>query len=179
MKMCPNCHNQITDEAVYCPVCGSVISVTGQYQPEQQYQMPYNAAYTQQVPSTAEPEIDLYDHAADFSTSDISENKVIAMLMYLLGPLGILIALLAAKSSGYIDFHVRQAMKLTVMDILSVLTLCILNVLMFLIGLQVIIILLTTLVFLALLAIHLICFFWTCKNQAKEPYFVRKLTFLK
>ncbi len=56
-----------------------------------------------------------YDHTAEFSAQDISDNKVIAMLVYLMGTVGIIIALLA-RDSRYAGFHVRQALKLTVLE---------------------------------------------------------------
>ena len=63
---------------------------------------------------------DPYDHTSEFTAKDISDNKVIAMLVYLMGTVGIIIALLASKDSPYLSFHVRQALKFTVLEVLPV-----------------------------------------------------------
>ena len=70
------------------------------------------------MPPYGAPYVDPKDHTAEFTPQDISEHKVFAMLPYLLGTIGIIIALLAAKDSKYIMFHVREALKLTVCAIL-------------------------------------------------------------
>ena len=61
------------------------------------------------IPPYGAPYVDPKDHTAEFTPQDISEHKVFAMLPYLLGTIGIIIALLAAKDSKYIMFHVREA----------------------------------------------------------------------
>ena len=58
--------------------------------------------------------VDPYDHTAEFDPKDISDNKVICMLIYLTGAIGIFIALLASSTSQYVAFHVRQALKFLV-----------------------------------------------------------------
>lgn len=59
-----------------------------------------------------------FDHTRDFDPKDISENKVTAMAAYLLGPLGVIIALLAAQDSPYAKFHMRQSLKFVVVEAL-------------------------------------------------------------
>ncbi len=49
-----------------------------------------------------------------------ADNKVIVMAAYLLGIMGIIIALLAAPSSEYVAFHVRQAIKFSIITALLV-----------------------------------------------------------
>ena len=100
MKNCFNCNNQVDDNATFCPNCGANL-VAGT------------------APQTAQP--DPYDHTAEFDPQDISENKVYCMLAYLMGVIGIIIALLAGKDSPYVKFHIRQAIKLSVADILLLL----------------------------------------------------------
>ena len=48
---------------------------------------------------------DPYDHTSEFTAKDISDNKVIAMLVYLMGTIGIIVALLASKDSPYLDIY--------------------------------------------------------------------------
>ena len=95
MKFCPNCHLTYDDSANVCGQCGTPLS----YIPNE---------------VISQPAVDPADHTAEFDPADISENKVMAMAAYLLGALGIVIAMLAAGSSPYTGFHVKQALKLTV-----------------------------------------------------------------
>jgi hypothetical protein len=63
-----------------------------------------------------------YDHTAAYDPREISDNKVICMLIYLFPVAGLIIALLADRASdartSYIGFHVRQEIKLDVFSIL-------------------------------------------------------------
>lgn len=58
------------------------------------------------------------NHSQRFSAHDISENKVSAIAAYLLGSIGIIIALLIARDSAYTAFHVRQALKITICSVI-------------------------------------------------------------
>lgn len=182
MKMCPNCRNQINDEAVYCPICGTGIGAAPQFNPQQtpppapEYSTGFNPPPVYAPPV---PYVDPYDHTEDFDAKDISENKVIAMLVYLLGPVGILIALLASSTSKYAGFHVRQALKLTVVEILATFGLAVLTLLTALIDLSGFGVFVAAVVYIALLVIKIICFIQICNGKAKEAYFVRNLRFLK
>ena len=110
-----------------------------------------------------------YDHTAEFDPKDISDNKVFAMLCYLMDFIGIIVALLATHSSKYTMFHVRQALKITVVSILSVFVLIIpfLGWIAFPI-LQGII-----------WVIKIISFFQICSGKAKEPAIIRSFGFLR
>ena len=157
MKTCPNCGAQIDDSAAFCANCGTSFA-TG--------------AQPQYAPQQYVPVVDPYDHTAEFDAQDISENKVIAMLVYLLGTIGIIIALLAANTSKYVGFHMRQALKFTVVEILTALVTALLC--------WTIIVPIAAGVFLAVLAvIKIICFFQICQGKAKEPAIIKSLTFLK
>ena len=96
MKYCPKCGAQMEDNAAFCPNCGNNAQ-------------PTNSPY--QAPVYAAPEPDPFDHTGEFDAQDISENKVLCMLVYLMGAIGIIYALLAGKDSKYVAFHVRQALK--------------------------------------------------------------------
>lgn len=115
------------------------------------------------------PGYDPYDHTAEFDPKDISDNKVFAMLCYLMDFIGIIVALLATHSSKYTMFHVRQALKITVVSILSVFVLIIpfLGWIAFPI-LQGI-----------LWVIKIISFFQICSGKAKEPAIIRSFGFLR
>ena len=111
----------------------------------------------------------LMNHTAEFDPKDISDNKVFAMLCYLMDFIGIIVALLATHSSKYTMFHVRQALKITVVSILSVFVLIIpfLGWIAFPI-LQGII-----------WVIKIISFFQICSGKAKEPAIIRSFGFLR
>lgn len=171
MKQCPKCGKVLEDDAKFCQSCGAMYEESQPVQPAPQYQ-------TQQ---TAAP--DPFDHTAEFTAEDISSNKVISMLVYLMGWIGIVIALLASNTSKYAAFHVRQALKFTVVEILIPIILAvgaiinIIPVLGWLVyGLAALAAGILGIVFFVL---KIICFFQICKGQAKEPAIIRELTFLK
>lgn len=95
--------------------------------------------------------------------------RFFAMLCYLMDFIGIIVALLATHSSKYTMFHVRQALKITVVSILSVFVLIIpfLGWIAFPI-LQGII-----------WVIKIISFFQICSGKAKEPAIIRSFGFLR
>lgn len=160
MKNCPNCNTQLEDNAIFCASCGAQIGAS--QQPAQGFVNPQPYA----------PVYDPYDHTAEFDAKDISENKVFAMLVYLLGTIGIIIALLASNTSPYARFHVRQALKFTVVDILTVIVSLVL--------VWTIIVPIAGGIFLTVLwVIKIICFFQICSGKAKEPAIIRGLGFLK
>ena len=171
MKICPNCHAQLDDSSIFCTSCGTQFGAV----PPQQNAIPpqQNAVPPQQnaVPPqpTFAPAYDPYDHTAEFDPKDISDNKVFAMLCYLMDFIGIIVALLATHSSKYTMFHVRQALKITVVSILSVFVLIIpfLGWFAFPI-LQGII-----------WVIKIISFFQICSGKAKEPAIIRSFGFLR
>ena len=93
------------------------------------------------------------------------------MVCYLLSFIGIIIALLASKDSEYAKFHVRQALKLTVTEILVAIVGAVVPFLGWFIVLPVGLII----VFVP----EIICFFQVCSGKAKEPAIIRSLGFLK
>ena len=118
------------------------------------------------------PVFDPYDHTAEFSPKDISDNKVIAILVYLMGTIGVIIALLASKESPYVAFHLRQGLKFLVVEVL--------------VGIVSAVLFFTLIVPIAggiflivLWVIKIICFFQICCGKAKEPAIIRSLGFLK
>ena len=182
MKSCPNCRNQVDDGAVYCPVCGTAIDAIPHIAPQQSSAptTDYNPNYTQPpVCAPSVPYVDPYDHTADFDAADISETKIFALAMYLLGPLGIIIALLGAKESRYTTFHVRQSLKLTVAEILGLIFLTIAAFLMWNLRMRTLMLFVVTAALIGLVVLRLLCVLQIVKNKAKEVYIVRNLQFLK
>ena len=163
MKQCKKCGAQYEDNVTFCSVCGESLEPNyyggdfnqngGYYAPEQQY-------------------VNEFDHTAEFDTKDISDNKVVSMLCYLFGTIGIIIAFLGANNSPYAAFHVRQALKFKVAEIL-----------MWLIALLTFWTFITIpaagIMSIVFFVIKIICFVQICKGQAKEPAIIRSLKFLK
>lgn len=152
MKTCPHCGSQLEDTAAFCTNCGA--TATGEPQ-VQEY-----------------PVQNTYDHTPEFTAEDVSQNKVLCMLVYLSGVVGIIVALLAAGGSPYVAFHVRQELKMSVLTILlgiaaAVLAITVIVPLAALVGIVVIFVL------------RVIAFFQVCQGRAVEPALIRELGFMK
>ena len=121
--------------------------------------------------------------AVSAASADISENKVISMLVYLMGWIGIVIALLGSNTSKYAAFHVRQALKISVLEILIPIVLAlgaVINIIPFLGWFIYILAYIAGVVCLIILqVVKIICFFQICKGTAKEPPIVKGFGFLR
>ena len=152
MKTCPNCQNQMNDAAMFCPNCGTQFGANPQANPYQQApnynQPPYGYA--------PQPAYDPFDHTAEFDAKDISDNKVISMLVYLMGPIGILIA---------------QSLKFTVVEILV-------GILSGALAFTFIVPIAGAIFLVILTVIKFSCFFQICSGKAKEPAIIRNMKFL-
>lgn len=166
MKICPNCNAQLDDNAAFCANCGAQFAAASQqnYNNQNSYQGSPQPSYM--------PPYNQYDHTAEFDVKDISENKVVSMLVYLLGTVGVIIALLASNTSPYAAFHVRQALKFTVVSILS-------TIVTLLLCWTVIVPIAYGILMIALFVVKFICFFQICSGKAKEPAIIRSLSFLR
>ena len=100
MKICPNCGARFGDENRFCTICGTPI-------PEEATPIPAapNAFSAYYQPAATVPVSDPFDHSEEFDEADIHSNKLYAMAVYLLGLIGIALALLGAKESGYVRFQ--------------------------------------------------------------------------
>jgi len=150
MKVCPTCKTELNDDVVFCPKCG-----TNQN----------GGAVPQYV-------VDPFDHTKEFDATDISENKVFAMLPYLLGLIGVIVTAILKKESAYVSFHIRQALKLLVTNIIVVLVggiLCFTFIVPAAAGICSVII----------FVLKIIAFFQVCGGKAKEPAIVRNLGMFK
>lgn len=157
MKTCHCCTAQLEDNARFCRNCGAV-------QPDvPEPPVPVFPA----APEEPSP----WDHTGEFEAEDIARGKLYAMLVYLLGIAGILLALVGARDSAYAAFHIRQGLKLTVLEALLVLAAAVLFW-TFLVPIA------AAVCLGLLLALKAICFFRVCGGRAVEPPVVRKLGFL-
>lgn len=156
MKICPNCHNETEDLALSCPVCGTALDAIGHIPAEEP-----SIYHAQQMPvmEITPPRTSKHNRTADYSQTDIQENRIVCMCVYLLGVFGVIIALLMAPGSDYTRFHVNQSLKFTVLEAL----LAVISVLLFW---TVLIPVLCALAMLVLMVAKLLCFVDVVKNQA-------------
>ena len=187
--ICPKCGSEMNDGSAFCTKCGAALNAQNNEQAKgnpnpqagpQMNGMPQGNPNPQAGPQMngmpygmpQQPYMDPKDHTAEFNPKDISDNKVMAMLPYLMGTIGIIIALLASRESAYTYFHVRQALKITVTTLL--------------VGIITAILCWTVIVPIAggvcaviLFVVRIICFFQVCSGKAKEPAIVSSFGFLK
>lgn len=154
--LCPNCGKEIADGSAFCTQCGTPVAPQGAPQGA-----PQPVYY-----------VDPTDHTAEFSAKDVSDNKVIAMLPYLLGAVGVLLALIAAKESPFIGFHVRQALKFTVTEVL-------LGLITILLCWTIIVPIAAGVCFIILFVCRIICFVNICCGKSKEAPILKSFGFLK
>ncbi|MBQ8193810.1 MAG: zinc ribbon domain-containing protein [Oscillospiraceae bacterium] len=182
MKFCSKCGTQCEDFAAACPSCGNAFSTAAA--PAAPAPAPAAAAPAQApvqppvapvapapmpVAAPVAPAYDPKDHTAEFDAKDISDNKVVAMLPYLMGAIGLIIAILLANTSKYVSFHVRTALKFTVVETL----LALLMIVPFLGWMA------YGVCYIICLVLRIIAFFQVCKGKAKDPAIISGLGFLK
>lgn len=169
MKICPKCNTQLSDDAMFCTNCGTSFQ-NANPQPQQNAYQNTQQTYTQPVA----PVVNVYDHTAEFDVQDVHDNKIFAILCYIMGIIGVIVALLARSSvnSAYLSFHIKQALKLVITQML--------------IGIITVLLCWTCIVPFAgavcsviILVVQIICFFQTCSNKSVEAPIVRSLPFLK
>lgn len=148
MKYCVKCGTQCDDQAVACPNCGNPFEV-----------------------AAAKP-VDAKDHTADFDAKDISENKVVAMLPYLMGIIGILVSAILAKDSPYVSFHVKAALKFTVVEALLLIVTAVLCW-TFIVPIA------ASICLIIIFVLRIIAFVQICQGKAKDPAIIGSFGFLK
>lgn len=163
MKTCPKCNTQLSDDAMFCTNCGTSFQNANPQQQQNAYQN------TQPVV----PVVNVYDHTAEFDVQDVHDNKIFAILCYIMGIIGVIVALLARSSvnSPYLSFHIKQSLKISITTVL----------LGFISGILcwTCIVPIAGFVCIVILeVVSIICFFQTCFNKSVEAPIVRSLPFL-
>ena len=151
MKFCPQCGTQLDDAAVVCTNCGA------------------NLGMPQGAPMYAAPVVPAYDHTAEFDPKEISEGKVFGLAVYLLGVLGVIVALLGCRDNKYAQFHVRTWLKLEICSVLLIIC-CIIPILGWIVA---------GVGFCIIFVLQIICFFNVCNGKAIDPAIIRGFGFLK
>lgn len=179
MKRCSQCGAELNDNTTFCTRCGAKMErVENEAASDKQSANGYQSAYGKQAQNNGEytyqqyAKTDPYDHTLEFDAKDIADNKVVAMLVYLMGVLGIVIGLIAGNKSEYVAFHTRQAMKFKVISILMGIVTAVLFW-TFIIPIAALVL------WIVLWACKVIAFFSVCSGKACEPYIVRHLDFLR
>lgn len=157
MKFCTSCGSQIPDDANVCPNCGTPVN--------------------ENVNPICAP--DPYDHTSEFDKKDISDNKVVAMLPYLLDIPGLIIAILLTGTSKYVTFHVRTMLKYKVVDTLLFIIDAVLCITFIVPTLAYICLSITSVCLIIVFVLKIISFFQVCSGKAKDPAIIRSLNFLK
>lgn len=185
MAFCTKCGAQVPDGTTFCTACGSPIAAAAaaapqpqqaqqfQQPPQQQYQQPNFQQQAQQQFQQQYQPVDNFDHTAEFTAKDISENKVVAMLIYLSGVIGLFISFICGSTnSPYASFHARQWLKIYVMQVLTI-------VCSFLLIWTIIVPIAGAIFSVILEVLQIIGFFQVCGGKAKEPAIIRNFKFLK
>ncbi|MCQ2505830.1 MAG: DUF4870 domain-containing protein [Lachnospiraceae bacterium] len=144
MKYCSKCGTQLEDTDVVCSNCGeAVVGLNGK--------------------------INVFDHTSEFTSAEISEGKVFGLAVYLLGVIGIIIALLACRDNKFVAFHVKNSLKIEICLIISIIV-CIIPVLGWFVF---------AIYALVSLVLIIMAFLNVCKGKAVDSPIIRNFGFLK
>ncbi len=117
MKICPACRYAVSDDAEFCTHCGTRFTAQSEPHPES---TDSNTSSAPVPPYTYASVRNPHDHTDEFDAQDVTVNKLYASLPYLLSVFGVIIALLIAKNSAFVMFHVRQALKLILAEVIFI-----------------------------------------------------------
>ena len=159
MKYCEICGTALPGEAEVCSHCGSA-------QGYSEAAMAAEARYIERVKASR-------CHTEEFSIEDIRKNKPTAMLPYLLGIVGLVIAVIMNKNSEsqYLNYQVRTAVKHTVVEALIVAVALVL----FWTAVAPI---LGAICLLVAFVLRIISFVSICRSEVKDPPIISAIKFL-
>lgn len=98
MAFCEKCGVQLEEGAKFCPACGATVE-----EPQVYEEQTYEAPVTPEAPA----------YTGEFDPADIEQNRIMAVLGYLL----FLIPLLAAKESPFARFHANQGLLVLILSL--------------------------------------------------------------
>ncbi|MBQ6897494.1 MAG: hypothetical protein IJN70_00825 [Clostridia bacterium] len=143
MKICNTCGFECENETEICPTCGrncdgsdSPKSAAAQTDPFAEYRKQIDMQMKEQEQrieaikkqineekskekrkpraQDKKPEKNTWDKTELFSAEEVKEYRLTAVLIYLLGIFGIILALVADRNSPYLKFHIAEELKITV-----------------------------------------------------------------
>ena len=159
MNICPKCGTQFADDGTFCPTCGTPVAQNNAYA---QGYAAQPGAYDQPVAA-----VDPKNHTAEYDATDISDNKLIAVLAYF-GIIGVIAAAIINRDSKFVMFHIRQSIKLFILQILLTIC-CILIITIPIVGICEVI----------LFVVQIIGAVYAIQGKAKELPIVSSFGFLK
>ncbi len=124
----------------------------GQFQPQQLY-MQY----------------DPKDHTSEFDARDIADNKLFAVIPYILGIIAGIIVGIYVKESPFVKFHIKNALRLEIAELLV----CLLFIIPFIGWVAAVVLLI------ALIVVNIIAVVWVFQGKAKELPLISGIGFLK
>ncbi len=200
MKICSVCGFECEEEITVCPTCGR--NCDGSEQPKKENSSAvtdpferYRREIDNQIKEQEKRIHDLqqkidteneeksgkktknkgfneFDRTELFSEEDAKENRLFAVLIYLTGAFGIIIALLKDKDSPYLRFHIKEGLK-------AVLSEAVILMLSFLLCFTFIIPVTGAVALLIINIIKLISAFRTLNGQSMEILILRKIDIFK
>lgn len=118
MPFCTNCGKEINEETKFCPSCGNAVAENGgvtQNQETQGQSTAYTVPPTEDFSAKLNKLADTEDKTAEFDSTDISDNKVFAILSYI--SILVLVPILAAPNSKFARFHANQGLVLLIAEL--------------------------------------------------------------
>ena len=154
MAHCTKCGAQMEDNAQFCPACGA--SVNGGAQAPAQAALRFSPG--------------IIPLSLTNRTSPTTRFWLCSAISW--AGWGIVLQLLASNNSPYVRFHMRQALKLLVVNTLMGIVAVVL-VFTFIVPIA------AAIMYVVFMVISIICFFQVCQGKAVEPAIIRSLGFLK
>lgn len=200
MKICNTCGFECDDNIEICPTCGRNCdgsdpkkNTAPQTDPFAEYRKQIDMQMKEQEKrieaikkqmqeekekekrkaedENKKPEKSVWDKTELFPEEEVKEYRLTAVLIYLLGIFGIILALVTDKSSPYLKFHITEGLKITVvtaaLTVISV-VLCWTFIIPVLSGLGLIV----------LTAVNLISAYKTLTGKSENAVIIRNLTIL-
>ena len=164
MAFCPNCGTPHRDDALFCASCGTRLGASA---PPPKAE---SGGLIDQIKNAP-------DHTADFDSTDISQNKALAILSYI-GIL-VLIPIFCAKHSKFARFHANQGLILVIATAAVNVANCIFTALTYAWWPFVLLEIPVALLSLAMTALMVLGIINAARGKAKELPFIGKYRILK
>lgn len=165
MAFCPNCGTPHREDALFCPSCGKKLGASASAPPKEE-----SSGLIDQIKNAP-------DYTEDYDSTDISQNKALAILSYI-GIL-VLIPIFCAKHSKFAQFHANQGLVLVIASAAVNVVNCIFAALVYAHWIFVLLELPIAIVSLAMTALMVLGIVNAARGKAKELPFIGKFRILK